>query len=262
MTIGIIGAGNMGGAIAEGLAVSGCMAAQDIYVSDVMPAGLNRLKALFPDMQTGVSNLKAAQADIVLLAVKPWLVNAVLTEIGPRLDADSQLLIVVAAGVDFHQIYAALPDKNKQMPCFRLIPNTAISLQASMSLFSAANTKEEQNALILGLFQNLGEVILIPEDKLSAGTSLTSCGTAYALRYVRAAVEAAVEMGFTPAQATYMIAQTVKGAAELLLKNKSNPEVEIDKVTTPGGITIKGLNEMEAAGFSNAVIKGLKASTL
>lgn len=260
MTIGIIGAGNMGGAIAEGLAASKCIAAGDICVSDVMQEHLDHLKSLFPEMQTTSNNIKSAEADIVLVAVKPWLVEMIMREIGHTLNPQKQILIVVAAGVSFEKIYSYLPGDDNLIPCFRLIPNTAISLQESMSLFSAANTSDEQNKLILDMFRHLGEVMMIPEDKMSAGTALTSCGTAYALRFIRASVEAAVEMGFYPAQATEMVAQTVKGAAELLLKNKTNPETEIDKVTTPGGITIKGLNEMEAAGFTNAVIKGLKAS--
>lgn len=260
MTIGIIGAGNMGGAIAKGLAKASCFAQKDITVCDPQTAVLAAVSQDYPEIKTSNDNLLAAQADIVLVAVKPWLVQTVLNSIGDSLNAQKQILIIVAAGVDFSKIYSCLPDALSQMPCYRLIPNTAIAMQESMSLFCAKNTDEEQNELILGLFRKLGSVMMLPEELMSAGTSLTSCGTAYALRFIRASVEAAVEMGFRADQATAMVAQTVKGAAELLLHNQSNPEVEIDKVTTPGGITIKGLNAMEANGFSNAVIQGLKAS--
>lgn len=95
---------------------------------------------------------------------------------------------------------------------------------------------------------------------MDAAMALGSCGTAYALRYVRAAMEAGVELGLYPSQAKLIVAQTVKGAAQLLMTNDSHPEEEIDKVTTPGGFTIKGLNRMEACGFTNAVVEGLKAS--
>lgn len=262
MTIGIIGAGNMGGAIAKGLACAGKMNQQDILVSDIAENNLARIRDSYPNIQTFNDNRRVAKSDLVIVAVKPWLVGEVLKEIGDVLDASKQALIVVAAGVSLDRIYEWLPNELKQLPCYRLMPNTAIELQESMSLLSARNSTPEQDSQVMSLLGLLGKVVMIPEGKMAAGTSLTSCGTAYALRYIRAAVEAAVEMGFYPAEATQMVAQTVKGAAELLLQHQSQPEVEIDKVTTPGGITIKGLNEMEANGFSNAVIKGHKASTL
>jgi pyrroline-5-carboxylate reductase len=131
-----------------------------------------------------------------------------------------------------------------------------------MSLLSAANTTPEQDKLMMGMLKKLGKAVLIHPDMMEAGTSLTSCGTGFALQFIKANVQVAIEMGFTPEQATELIAQTVKGAAELLLNNKTTPEVEIRKVTTPGGITIRGLNEMEASGFTASVIKGIKASLL
>ena len=259
MKIGIIGAGNMGGAIAKGLAKTDYFQAKDIIVSDLSEACLSALQDSVPDICVCKDNLQAAQADIVLLAVKPWLVDIVLTEIASALN-EKKILIVVAAGVAFEQIYKHLPEALSEMPCYRLIPNTAISEMTSMNLFAAANTKPEQNEFIFKIFSDLGTCMLLDEDKMAAATSLTSCGIAYALRYVRASVQAAVEMGFRPADAQAMVAQTMKGAAELLLNNDTSAENEIDKVTTPGGITIKGLNELEANGFSNAVIKALKAS--
>ena len=101
---------------------------------------------------------------------------------------------------------------------------------------------------------------IIEERLMGAGTALCSCGIAYAFKYVKASVDGAVEMGFYPQKAKEMVCQTLLGAVELLMKNDSMPDEEIYKVTTPGGITIKGLNEMEANGFSTSVIKGLKAS--
>jgi len=259
MTIGIIGAGNMGGAVARGLAAAGDIAARDIFVSDIAADNLKRLQEECPQLNCGQDNTAAARCNVVVVAVKPWLVEMILTEIASVLEA-RQTLVVIAAGVSFEQIFAWLPEHLQEMPCLRLIPNTAIAVGQSMSLFSTANIGSEQQERILSLFRPLGQVAVIPEAKMSAGTALTSCGTAYALRFVRAAVQAAVEMGFRPEEATRMVAQTMKGAAELLLQHQSHPEEEIDKVTTPGGITIKGLNAMEAAGFSHSVIQGIKAS--
>lgn len=259
MKFGIIGAGNMGGAIARGLAKSAKIQAKDIIVSDLSDVCLQSVKASCKDIECCQDNCRAAMADIVLLAVKPWLVDLVLKEIADCLN-EKKMLIVVAAGVSFEQIYKSLPEDLAGMPCYRLIPNTAITEKESMNLFAAINTSKEQNEFIFNVFGELGTCMLLNEDKMAAATSLTSCGIAYALRYVRASVQAAVEMGFRPAEAQAMVAQTMKGAAELLLNNETSAENEIDKVTTPSGITIKGLNELEANGFSNAIIKGLKAS--
>jgi pyrroline-5-carboxylate reductase len=130
----------------------------------------------------------------------------------------------------------------------------------SMSLISSKNASSEQQDLLVKIFDEMGKAVVIDESKLADGLALTSCGIAHFFRHVRAAMLAGVEMGFHSKEAQDLIVHTMKGAAELLLQTGANPEEEIDKVTTPGGITIKGLNEMEANGFSNAVIKGLKAS--
>ena len=110
------------------------------------------------------------------------------------------------------------------------------------------------------LFSEMGMAMILPEDKLEAATALTSCGIAYVLKYIQAAMQAGIEMGIRPSDAMDMIAQSVKGAAELILNNDTHPSVEIDKVTTPGGITIKGINELEHNGFTSAIIKAMKAS--
>ena len=129
-----------------------------------------------------------------------------------------------------------------------------------MTLFTPYNAVPEQVDVIKAMLDSLGKSLLVDESLMEAGTALCSCGTAFAMRYIRAAVEGGIEMGFRPQDAQLVVEQTVKGAAELLLDTGNHPEVEIDRVTTPGGITIKGLNEMEAAGFSAAVVRGLKAS--
>ena len=105
-------------------------------------------------------------------------------------------------------------------------------------------------------------VYQIPESQMGATTALTSCGIAYVLKYIQAAMQAGIEMGVCPKDAQKMVAQSVKGAAELILNNDTHPSVEIDKVTTPGGITIKGINELDHAGFTSAVIKAIKAGNV
>jgi pyrroline-5-carboxylate reductase len=259
MQITIIGAGNMGGAIAQGLFnhktakdnISICLA--DVNTEKLAAA------AAYCDKTYTDNALAVAKADIVILAVKPWLVDLVLDDINQAIDEGHPIIVSIAAGITIDQIEQHL---DNTFPIYRLIPNTAISIGESMTLIATQNTTDEQDEQISRLFGQLGKAIIIPESLMNAATALTSCGIAYALRYIRAATEGGVEMGFPAAQAKEMVAQTLIGAAQLLLQNNSHPEVEIDKVTTPGGITIKGLNAMEEAGFTQSVIKGLKASYL
>lgn len=260
LKIAIIGAGNMGGAIARGLSKGTLLKTSNIAVSDINQSNLDAVQAVAPDAVVSKSNVEIVKnADIVLLAVKPWLVETVAKEIDGKLDYKNQIIVSIAAGVDFDRL-AELFDTGATM--FRVIPNTAIDVLQSVSTISSHNATKVQEELVLSLFAELGKAFLVPETQLNAFMSLSSCGIAYAFRYIRAAMEGGVEMGIYPNVAKEVVIQTLRGAIDLLETNDSHPEMEIDKVTTPGGITIKGLNEMEANGFTNAVIKGLKASHL
>ena len=189
----------------------------------------------------------------------------IIDEIKSVLDFEKQMIVSVAAGVTFDLLNTYLT-KNTDFDClatptiFRIMPNTAIEVMSSMTFVSARNASKEQTDLIIHIFNELGNAMLVEERLMGAGTALASSGIAFALRYICAAIEGGVELGFYPKQAQEIVVHTVKGAVDLLLENKSNPEMEIDKVTTPGGITIKGLNEMELSGFTSSVIRGLKAS--
>ena len=192
--------------------------------------------------------------------VKPWLLEGVIEEIKEELDYGKQILIICAAGIKASQIKTWL-DKgdNTLPPIFLVIPNTAIAVKASMTFIVPVGANAKEQNIVTSIFNELGESIVTEERLLGAGTTLASCGIAYAMRYIRAASEGGVELGFRAADAQRIVQQTVKGAVELLQANGTHPEQEIDKVTTPGGLTIKGLNEMEHAGFTSAVIRGLKA---
>lgn len=168
-----------------------------------------------------------------------------------------QILVSVAAGISFEQLAHDVVEP--EMPMFRIVPNTAISELQSMTLIASRNAGQELEALMVNLFSEMGMAMILPEDKLEAATALTSCGIAYVLKYIQAAMQAGIEMGIRHRCHGY-VAQSVKGAAELILNNDTHPSVEIDKVTTPGGITIKGINELEHNGFTSAIIKAMKAS--
>ena len=256
MKVAIIGAGNMGGAIARGLAKGHYIKANEITVSNPSNGKLEALKTEFPDIHTTHSNKEAvSDADIVIVAVKPWKMEEVLKPLRLR---QPQVLVSVAAGLTFENLAHYV---DSEMTIFRVIPNTAISIGASMTLIAARNASDEQTNMLMRLFNEMGMAMLIEEKQFAAATSLTSCGIAYVLKYVQAAMQAGVEMGIKPQDAMKMVAQTVEGAAQLLLHTEStHPALEIEKVTTPGGITIKGINELEHEGFTSAVIKALKAS--
>lgn len=254
MKIAIIGAGNMGGAMARGLSRGTVVAAADIWVADPSAQKLADLQAFNPALKTTADNQQAVDAaDWVILAVKPWLVDMVVRSVTFR---PEQVVVSIAAGVAFDQLAECL---GYERTIFRMIPNTAISELASMTLIASRNASPEQEQTILSLFNELGLAMIIPESQMTAAMILTSCGIAYVLKYIHAATEAGVEMGIAPRAAMKMIAESVKGAAELILNNDTHPAVEIDKVTTPGGVTIKGLNELDHAGFSSAIIRAMKA---
>lgn len=258
LKIAILGAGNMGGAIARALCSGSLVPSKNISISDISSAKLEELKSQCAGLNTFTSNAEAIKgAEIVILAVKPWLIETVANELKPVLDPRKLTLVSIAAGVDLEALSNFF---GEGFPVFRVIPNTAIEVLQGVSTIASKRADKVDEELIVKIFSEMGKVYMVPESQLNAYMSLSSCGIAYAFRYIRAAMEGAVEMGIPAAQASQVVLDTLRGAVELLEKTASHPEVEIDKVTTPGGITIKGLNEMEANGFSNAVIKGLKAS--
>lgn len=257
MKIAIIGAGNMGGAIARGLVQGSLIKASDITVSDLSEETLAKLKECVPAIQTTQNNQQAIEnADLVMLAVKPWLMKEISSQLNFQIE--KQIIVSIAAGISLSD----LADwTNSAATLFRLVPNTAISELASMTLISSLNATPKQEELLLSLFNEMGLAMLIPEKQIPATTALTSCGIAFVLKYIQAGMQAGVEMGIYPKDAMKMVAQSVKGAAELILNNDTHPSVEIDKVTTPGGITIKGINELDHAGFTSAIIKAMKISS-
>ena len=259
MKIAIIGAGAMGGAMADGFIKSGAVKPADISVANPTAQKLEHF-ALQGASVTTDNKTAAEGADIVIIAVKPWLVEQVVNELKPVLNYTRQTIITVAAGISDSQFTAWLKKDDAVPQTFIVIPNTAIAVLASMTFIVPVNATADTTSTIKALFDNVGQAMVTDERHLSAGMTLASCGIAYAMRYVRAAAEGGVELGFKADMAKDIVLQTMKGAVELLQANGNHPEAEIDKVCTPGGLTIRGLNEMEHAGFTSAVIRGLKAA--
>jgi pyrroline-5-carboxylate reductase len=254
--IAIIGGGNLGVAIAEGLIQSGFVLPKQILVTRRNIGLLHELER--KGVLVSDKNEEAVRyADLVILAVKPFQVNDVLTVLKKDFKEEKHVLVSVVTGVSIEQIAGIM---GKKIPIVRAMPNTAIAIQESMTCIAAKNTSEEQLQYVQDIFNQLGKAVKIDEKLMDAATVLGACGTAFAMRYIRANIQGGIEIGFDAATASLIAAQTVKGAAELLLKKETHPEQEIDKVTTPKGCTIAGLNEMEHRGFSSSLIKGLVAS--
>ena len=253
----------MGGALARGLAKGSLIPTQDIYVSNPSTAKLEVLKSEFPTINVTTDNcVAAASADLVVLAVKPWKVEHVLDEIKPHIDYSSQAIASMVGGLSIAQLSEWLDKECGVLPAtYIVIPNTAIATMSSMTFITSVRSTAEQDSFLLDVFNELGEAMLIDEGVMPAAISLASCGIAYALRYIRAAMEGGVELGFRADDAKHIVMQTLRGAVDVLAATDAHPEAEIDRVTTPGGLTIRGLNAMEAAGFTHSVIEGLRAST-
>ena len=253
--IAIIGGGNLGSAIAEGLLKSKFCRPADIIITKRNIETLHELAA--SGVKVSSDNCESVRAaEIVILAVKPYQVAEVIGGVKNELTSKHTLVSVVT-GVFIKDIEASIP---KKLPVFRAMPNTAIAIQQSMTCLSFTNAGTAQVSFIKKLFSVLGKVAIIDEKLMDAATVLGACGTAYAMRYIRANIQGGIEIGFDAVTASLIAAQTVKGAAELLLEKNTHPEQEIDKVTTPKGCTIAGLNEMEHQGFSSSIIKGIATS--
>jgi pyrroline-5-carboxylate reductase len=251
----ILGGGNLGAAIAEGLLKSGFAKPNQLTVTR---RSLDRLQYL---KEKGVNitsdNAAAIQAgEIIIVALKPYNVKEVLEGLKKSFDPATHIIISVVTGVSLLDLSAIVGN----VPLFRAMPNTAIAIQESVTCLCSQHNTNEQVNYVTELFNQLGITISIDEKLMDAATVLGACGIAYALRFIRAATQGGIEIGFDAKTANLIAAQTVKGAAELLLKGNRHPEEEIDKVTTPKGCTIVGLNEMEHRGFSSSLIRGISAS--
>jgi len=254
INISIIGGGNLGRSVAEGFLKAGIEASR-IVVSRRRVHLLEDLRS--KGIRIEKENYKAVPGQqVIILAVKPYQAIDILRELKPYLKP-GQIVLSLMTGITLEELNEQVPE---DVLVFRVMPNTAVALQESMTLIAAPDCDPEVQKLVGDLFETLGKVIFINEELMAAATVLGACGIAFALRFIRAAIQGGVEIGFGADVAQQIVAQTVKGATELILQTGRHPEQEIDKVTTPKGITISGLNEMEHQGFSSALIRGLLVS--
>lgn len=254
--IAIIGGGNLGSSIAQGLLDAGFLQPDALTMTRRQPQALDAFAR--QGVRVLSDNTEAVRdAEVVLVALKPYNVKEVLAQVAPALDPGRQLLISVVTGLWLSELEEITP---AGLPLFRAMPNTAIAIRESMTCICHRQASPAQVEWVSGLFGQLGVAVPIDEKLMDAATVLGACGIAYALRYIRANIQGGIEIGFDVRTANLIAAQTVKGAAELLIRSSRHPEEEIDKVTTPKGCTIAGLNEMEHQGFSSSLIKGITVS--
>lgn len=254
--IAIIGGGNLGASIAEGLIMSEFSRPVELSITRRNVSSLSRF-AERGCMVHSDNKRAVRESEVIILAVKPYNYEEVLREIKPQLNPKKHIVVSVVTGAWIEQLQKAI---GKPVPVIRAMPNTAIAIQQSMTCLSHAGASVAQINYIQQLFDTLGRTALIDEKLMDAATVLGACGTAYAMRYIRANIQGGIEIGFDANTASLIAAQTVKGAADLLLQKNTHPEHEIDKVTTPKGCTIAGLNEMEHQGFSSSLIRGITVS--
>lgn len=252
----IIGSGNIGLSLAKGLVKSEFASAADITLTR------RNLNALAEEASQGFSvsnDNKAAVkgADIIVFAILPQQLKKVLVEVASEIDKKNQIFVSIVSGVSCADLRAVL---GHDATVVRAMPNTAIAIAQSMTCIASDNASEGSLAEVEKMFETVGSVVIINEDLMTSATALCACGIAFFLRAIRAASQGGVEIGFHAHDALKMAVQTAKGAADLLLHTNAHPEGEIDKVTSPKGCTIAGLNEMEHHGFSSAFIKGIKLS--
>ena len=253
--IAILGGGNLGQALARGWIAAGVVEPGNLRVIRRRPERLAELAEL--GVLTGADNQEAARSsDLLVIAVQPQQIEDLFEQVAPAIDPARHKVISVVSGVALGILRERLGD----VALVRAMPNTAVAIRESMTCLSATSAHAEALDEARDLFDALGRTLVIHEDMMIPATALCACGVAFFLRAVRAASQGGIEIGFHPDEAMLLATQTARGAASLLLREGSHPEAEIDRVTTPRGCTIAGLNEMEHQGFSSALIKGILLS--
>jgi len=252
--IAILGAGNIGQSIANGLLSANYIVPENLFLTRRKIETLQSFKS--KGVHVSADNIKAVKAsEVIILAVEPQQIDTVLEQIKDKLSKD-KIIISVATAVTIKQIQRKIA---ADVEVIRCMPNTAIAIRESMTCLASQNGGKALETA-KDIFDNLGVTLTINEEQMNPATALAACGIAFFLRAIRASSQGGIEIGFHSEDALKMAAQTAKGAAALLLQHSKHPEREIDKVTTPRGCTIAGLNKMEHEGFSSAMIKGIVTS--
>jgi pyrroline-5-carboxylate reductase len=257
--IGIIGTGNMGEALISGLIGSASSKPKNIICTDVRETILDAIREKY-GVQTTTNNLDAvADSDIVIYAIKPQIMAAVLNETAKKLDM-SKLIISIAAGVPMEAIESCL---NKKLRLIRVMPNIAAAVkEAATAIAAGKNASEDDIKLAMTIFNSIGKTVFIPENYLmDAITGLSGSGPAYIFLIVEAMADAGVKVGLSRREALFLSAQTVLGAAKMLIETQEHPGQLRDRVASPGGTAIAGLASLESGGLRTTLINAVEVAT-
>ncbi len=254
MKIAIIGTGNLGQSIAKGLITTNAITS--LYLTKRHPESIASFEG-YQNVKVTSDNVKAVQdSDILIFAVQPAHFEGILKDIAPLL-TEKHVIISTITGYSIAKIEAAVGDAQF---IIRAMPNTAIAVGKSMTCLCSNSNGEKRIKIAEAIFNRLGTSISIPEGQMQAATVVCASGVAFWMRLIRATTQAAIQLGFDAKEAQELAMHTCEGAASLLITTGNHPEQEIDKVTTPKGCTIEGLNEMEHKGLSSSLIQGMVTS--
>lgn len=256
--IAVIGAGNMGEALIAGMLASGAAAPDDIHATDVVAGRLDQLKARY-GVRVGTDNRAAAGwSHIVILAVEPQVLDHVLDDLRPALDGD-RLSLSVAAGYPIARIAGRLVPGARVVRC---MPNTPSVVQAGVSALAwGPQVTEEDERVARAVFESVGRVVVVEERIMDAVTGLSGSGPAYVFLIIEALADGGVKMGLPREAALALAAQTVVGAAKMVMETGEHPGRLKDKVTSPGGTTIAGLHALECGRLRASLMDAVEAAT-
>ncbi|WP_124979446.1 pyrroline-5-carboxylate reductase [Nonlabens xiamenensis] len=254
MKIAIIGTGNLGRSIAKGLIDTNAITS--LYLTKRNTADLQEF-ADFKGVHITSDNEKAiSNSDIIIYAVQPAHLKDILEQ-SVHLLHDNHVFISTVTGFTLQGLEEAL---GADRYIIRAMPNTAIAVGKSMTCLCGSEQGKQRIKVAQAIFNRLGATLVIPEEQMQAATVVCASGVAFWMRLIRASTQAAIQLGFDAKEAQMLAMHTAEGAANLLIHTGNHPEEEIDKVTTPKGCTIEGLNEMEHKGLSSSLIQGMIAS--
>jgi len=260
LKIAVIGAGNIGGALIGGILKSHLAEPKDVVATDAREERRQELEEQWKIRVLATDNRKAvAGRDIVILAVKPHIVPAVLEELRGAL-RENQIVITVAAGVPLALYEAVLGNR---IPLFRAMPNIPVVVEEGATAVAGNHaTTPEQRKVVEKIFGALGCVVFVEESQLDAVTALSGSGPAYIYMVIEALIDGGKKMGLSQEVATRLTEQTVLGAAKLVRETKLHPAILRDEVVTPGGTTIAAMHELERHGLRAMLISAVETATL
>ena len=254
MKIAIIGTGNLGHAIAKGLITNNAITS--LYLTKRNLKDITAFDGYKDVIITSDNALAVQNSDILIFAVQPRHFEDILQEIKPLL-TENHVLISTITGYSIAKMEAVV---GQNQFVIRAMPNTAIAVGKSMTCICSNEQGKKRVKIAEAIFNRLGTTIAIPETQMQAATVVCASGIAFWMRLIRATTQAAIQLGFDAKEAQELAMHTCEGAASLLITTGNHPEQEIDRVTTPKGCTIEGLNEMEHKGLSSSLIQGMVKS--